>query len=168
MSRIAPGQIMSSNPLIDAYFGMVATDDYERFSDIITDDCTFSLMPIGHTFKGKHDIMRFVTTSGGARTHDDTSMITITNWFSNGDYLCVEYDHSAIINPFKRRITIDGYCIVFHMMDGKFDAIREYINPSSIVMSLLTTFVLRILPFASRIRSPKLVDRGSHTYTPRQ
>ena len=52
-------------------------------------------------------------------------------------------------------MTIDGYCIVFHMVDGKFDAIREYINPSSIVISVLTTFVLRILPFASRMRSPK-------------
>jgi hypothetical protein len=41
---------------------------------------------------------------------------------------------------------IDGYCLVFHIRDGKFDAIREYINPSNLVTSLLVVLLLRLLP----------------------
>lgn len=152
MTPISPELIRSNDPLIDTYFGIVATDAYERFSDIITDDCSFSLMPIGHTFKGKKEVMRFVRTSGVTRRHDSRSKIVITNWFATDDHLCVEYEHYAIVKIFKLRIRIDGYCLVFHMVDGKFDAIREYINPSSIATSVLTTFVLRALPFASRLR----------------
>lgn len=152
MTPILPEQIKSDDPLIETYFGIVATDAYERFSDIITDNCTFSLMPIGRTFKGKEDVMRFVMTSGSARRHDRKSRILITNWFAAGDHLCVEYEHYAIIRPFKLRIKIDGYCLVFHIAHGKFDAIREYINPSRLAISVLTTFVLRVLPFASRLR----------------
>ena len=60
----------------------------------------------------------------------------------------------SIVRIFKRRIRIDGYCTVFHMTGGKFDMIREYINPSSVAISILTTYVLRILPLASWMRSP--------------
>jgi hypothetical protein len=41
---------------------------------------------------------------------------------------------------------IDGYCLVFHIRDGKFDVIREYINPSNLVTSLLVVLLLRLLP----------------------
>jgi hypothetical protein len=155
MRRMPADQTGSHIALIDAYFDIVATDAYERFSEIITDDCTFSLMPIGHTFKGKKDVMHFVMTSGGARKHDRKSTIAISNWFTDGVYFCVEYDHSSIVRFLRRRITIDGYCMVFHMTDGKFDEIREYINPSSIAGAMLTTLVLRLLPFASRMRSAR-------------
>jgi hypothetical protein len=150
-----PEETRSHSALIDTYFRIVATDTYERFSDIITDDCTFSLMPIGYTFKGKKDVMRFVTTAGGARRHDKESKITITNWFATGEHFCVEYEHSFIVDLLNSRMTIDGYCLVVHIVDGKFDAFREYINPSRISISVLTTYILRMLPFASRIRGRK-------------
>jgi len=120
MKRISPDQIRSHNALIGAYFDVVATDEYERFADPITDECTFSLMPIGHTFRGKKNVMDFVTTAGSNRKHDNKSTITITNWFADGSHFCVEYDHSSIVPLlFNRRITIEGYCMVFHMADGQ-------------------------------------------------
>src|SRR4051794_24259738 len=138
--------------LIAEYFDIVKTDNYQRFGDIITDDCVFSLMPIGHTFKGRRDVMGFVLAAGGARRHDNKSHVEITNWFTAGDHFCVEYTHHLMVRPFGYRTKIDGYCMVFHMQGGKFDEIREYINPSGVVMSILTTYLLRLLPVAARIK----------------
>ena len=139
--------------LIDEYFEIVESDAYDRFGEIVTDDCTFALMPIGHTFTGREDVMRFVRLAGGARRHDRRSHVRITDWFTDGEYLCVEYRHELIIKVLRYRTEIDGYCLVFHMQDGRFDQIREYINPSGMAMSLLTTYVLRILPLAARARA---------------
>lgn len=139
--------------LINAYFAIVKSDDYAQFGDLITDDCKFSLMPIGHTFTGRKDVMEFVLASGGVRKHDKQSPIKIKNWFTDDEYFCVEYDHYAIVKAFHSRIHIDGYCMVFHMRDGKFDEIREYINPSGKTMSFMTTYVLRILPFAAKMKA---------------
>lgn len=97
--------------------------------------------------------MGFVMAAGGARKHDNKSHIEITNWFTTGDYLCVEYTHHLIVKAFRYRTKIDGYCLVFHIRDGKFDEIREYINPSGIAMGILTTYILRILPLAARLKA---------------
>lgn len=143
----------TNDELIDEYFEIVKSDAYEHFEDIITDDCTFALMPIGHTFTGRDDVMGFVMLAGGARKHDRRSDVRITNWFTTGEYLCVEYEHELIISLLHYRTKIDGYCLVFHMRDGQFDEIREYINPSGIAMGILTTYILRILPFAAKIKA---------------
>jgi ketosteroid isomerase-like protein len=137
--------------LVDRYFEIVANDSYETFGELITDDCTFSLMPIGRTFHGRTDVMAFVQMAGGRRAHDQRSRVTITNWFAADEYLVVEYAHRAIINPFRVRITIDGYCWIFHIRDGKFDAIREYINPSKLSTGLLLSFVMRIAVLLKRL-----------------
>ncbi len=155
MKAVPAHQVKAENPLIDAYFEMVASDDYRRFSELITDDCTFSLMPIGHTFRGRQEVMRFVTLTGDTRKHDRRSGITIQNWFTDGEFFCVEYQHSSILKLLKKRITIDGYCIIFHMRDGKFDAVREYINPSHLGVSFLTTCLLRVLPLVSKARASR-------------
>jgi len=57
----------ANEQLIHAYLEIVATDDYENFGTFLTDDCTFSLMPSGHTFSGRQDIMAFVELAGGNR-----------------------------------------------------------------------------------------------------
>lgn len=118
----------SNDRLIDEYFEIVKSDDYDRFGDIITDDCTFALMPIGHTFNGREDVLGFVRFAGGARKHDLQSRVRIVNWFTAGDHLCLEYEHGFIVKAFRYRTKIDGYCLVFHMREGKFDQIREYVE----------------------------------------
>jgi ketosteroid isomerase-like protein len=134
--------------LVNRYLELVAADDYRDFGALITDDCQFALMPIGHTFRGRQDVMAFVQTAGGSRAHDQSSKVTITNWFGDGDYVCVEYVHRFVVFPKSVRFKgkIDGYCLVFHIRDGKFDVIREYINPSNIVTALLVMLLLRLLP----------------------
>ncbi len=140
----------TNEKLIHTYLEIVRTDNYSDFGALLADDCTFSLMPIGYTFKGRQDIMDFVETAGNRRQHDQESMVVISNWFTDGRFLCVEYDHTAIVKALHLRIKIDGYCWVFHIQDGKFDAIREYINPSHLPMGFIMAIVLRFVPLLAR------------------
>jgi len=142
----------TDNELVNRYLQMVADDDYEHFDEIITDDCVFDVKFIGHAFRGRNDVMRFVRTAGGSRRHDNRSTITFTNLFVSGDYVCVEYEHGFIARALRFRGKVDGYCLVFHMRDGKFDEIREYLNPSGALMSFLVIYGLRLLPLLSRLR----------------
>lgn len=140
--------------LVKSYLQLVAADDYRDFGALITDDCQFTLMPIGHTFRGRQDVMAFVQTAGGSRAHDQSSKVTITNWFGDDDYVCVEYVHRFLIfpKPLQFMGMIDGYWLVFHIRDGKFDVIREYINPSNVVTGLLVMLLLRLLPLIAARR----------------
>ncbi len=153
---MAPEQIEN---LIQRYLNIVATDDYADFGSLLTDDCTFSLMPIGHTVAGRQEIMAFVEMAGGSRSHDERSQVVVNNWFTDGRCLCVEYEHTAIVKPLRLRIKIDGYCWVFQIRDGKFDAIREYINPSHPFMSFLLAIMLRFLPMILRRKTQR--DRAT-------
>jgi len=138
--------------LIQAYLDIVATDDYKHFGALLTDDCTFSLMPIGYTFRGLQEVMAFVETAGNQRRHDNQSKVVITNQFTDGEQLCVEYEHSLIIKGLHVQSKIDGYCLVLHFRDGKFDAIREYINPSRLPWVFYTVVILRIFPLIARAK----------------
>lgn len=134
--------------LIERYLAIVASDDYQRFGELLTDNCTFTLMPIGHTWTGRDNVMSAVTAAGRIRTHDNRSRVNITNWLTNGEYLVVEYEHGALVGGV--RLKIDGYCWVFHIRDGRFDSMREYINPSNPATSMVLSLVLRAHPFLSR------------------
>jgi uncharacterized protein (TIGR02246 family) len=130
--------------LIERYLAIVANDDYERFGELLTDDCSFTLMPVGHTWRGRDNVMSAVTAAGRSRTHDSQSKVNITNWFTNNEYLVVEYEHGALVAGL--RVKIDGYCWVFHIRNGHFDSLREYINPSNPATSILLSLVLRAYP----------------------
>jgi ketosteroid isomerase-like protein len=114
--------------LIERYLAIVANDDYERFGELLTDNRSFTLIPIGHTWSGHDNLMSAVVAAGRSRTHDSRSKVDITNWFTNDEYLVVEYEHAALLGGV--RIKIDGYCWVFQIRDGRFDAMREYMSPA--------------------------------------
>ncbi len=137
--------------LVERYLAVVAEDDYERFGELLTDDCSFTLMPIGHTWTGRDNVMSAVKAAGNRRTHDIRSKINITNWFTNNEYLVVEYEHGALVGGV--RVRIDGYCWIFHLRNGRFDSIREYINPSNAGTSILLSLVLRAYPLLARWRA---------------
>jgi len=139
--------------LIERYLAIVENDDYEQFGELLTDDCTFTLMPIGRTWNGRDDVMSVVLAAGSSRTHDSQSKVNITNWFTDNEYLVVEYEHGAVVSGV--RLKIDGYCWVFHIRGGRFDSIREYINPSNAATSILMSLVLRGLPLLARWKARK-------------
>jgi ketosteroid isomerase-like protein len=139
--------------LIERYLAIVENDDYQQFGELLTDDCTFTLMPIGRTWSGRDDVMSVVLAAGSSRAHDSQSKVNITNWFTDNEYLVVEYEHGAVVSGV--RLKIDGYCWVFHIQDGRFDSIREYINPSNAATSILMSLVLRALPLLARWKARK-------------
>ncbi|OBI14662.1 hypothetical protein A5712_03185 [Mycobacterium sp. E2327] len=137
--------------LIERYLAIVADDDYQRFGELLTDDCTFTLMPIGHTWAGRDNVMNAVLAAGSRRTHDSQSKVSVTNWFTNNDHFVVEYEHGALVAGV--RVRIDGYCWIFHIRDGRFDSMREYINPSGAGLTILLSLVLRAYPLLARWRA---------------
>ena len=137
--------------LIERYLSIVANDDYEQFGELLTDDCSFTLMPISHTWIGRDNVMGAVMAAGRSRKHDNRSGVNVTNWFTNDEYLVVEYEHSALVGGI--RVEIDGYCWVFHIRDGRFDSMREYINPSNPATSILLSLALRAYRFLARRRA---------------
>src|SRR6201998_3819565 len=135
--------------LIERYLTIVADDDYERFGELLTDDCSFTLMPIGHTWTGRDKVMSAVMAAGSRRTHDSQSKVKVTNWFANNEYLVVEYQHGALVGGVV--VNIAGYCWGFDVRDG--DSMREYINPSGAGTSVLLNLVLRAYPLLARWRA---------------
>ncbi|OBH08568.1 MULTISPECIES: nuclear transport factor 2 family protein [unclassified Mycobacterium] len=136
--------------LIQAYFRMVQEDDYAGVGSIVTDDATWTIMPIGHTWSGRRAIESMALAAGRSRRHDQRSHVEIKNWFTDGEHLCVEYKHKLIVGGLGLRLTVDGYCFVFHMREGRFDAIREYINPPNAAAGLAMYALLPLLPWMSR------------------
>jgi hypothetical protein len=141
--------------LIQAYLEIAtATDDMNRFSDLIAHDCVWVMMPTGHAFTGFEQVAALARTAGGTRTHDEAYRVRILNWFTDGEHFCVEYQHGARIRrlPLKGNINI---CLVCHMRDGKFDRIHEYVHAHGLLFKPITILGLRVLPVMVRANMPK-------------
>jgi ketosteroid isomerase-like protein len=143
----------TNEELIKAYFRMVEEDDYAGFGSILTEDATWTMMPSGHTWTGRRAVESAAMAAGRGRRHDERSHIEIKHWFTDGEHFCVEYTHKAILPELLGlRLTLGGFCLVFHMRDGRFDALREYINPPNIAARLFMRVALLLLPYLSRRR----------------
>jgi ketosteroid isomerase-like protein len=128
-----------------------ASEDFERFLKILTDDCVYRITPPGRVFKGKDQLSAFVKKAMGSRTHNTESKIEIRNWFTDGENLCVEYFHGALATRLHIKIR-ENVCFVFHMRDGKFDRLHEYVDTSG---SVLVGFGLNMLPLITKGESSK-------------
>lgn len=142
----------TNDQLIQSYFRMVEEDDYAGVGSILTDDATWTIVPIGYTWTGRRAIESMAVAAGRTRRHDERSHVEIMNWFTDGEHLCVVYKHKLIVPGLRLRLTADGYCLIFHMRDGRFDAIREYINPRGVGAGLMMYLLLPLLPYLARRR----------------
>ena len=112
-----------------------APEDLDRFSRLLSDDCTWRVVPPGVTFNGIGQVKSFAGMAMGSRAHDEENKVKISNWFADGDNFCVQYFHCAIITRFRIKVK-ENVCLVCHMQDGKFDRIHEYVDSGSIWISL--------------------------------
>ncbi len=60
-----------SEELIRAYFRMVEADDYAAVGSILTDDATWTIVPIGYTWSGRRAIESMALAAGNRRRHDE-------------------------------------------------------------------------------------------------
>ena len=141
--------------LIYEYLDIAENDSEngERFADILSDDCVWTLTPPGIAIIGGESVRKFCDFAMGSRKHKNNENVKaiINNWFADGDKYCVEYYHAAIITVFKFTV-IENVCLVCKMRDGKFCAVNEYVDTSR---SKLIWFGLKILPFIARIKGIK-------------
>ncbi len=153
---------MENETLIQDYLDLAAHDseNLERTMGLLSDDCTWVMEPTGDIFRGKAELRSFVRTAMGGRTYQSGYQVEITGWFTDGENLCVEYTHGAVLSGaflagFKPAIKpgITRYCLTFHMRDGKFDQVHEYINATSFWIAAGLPLALKYLR--------RLVDRDT-------
>lgn len=150
----------ANEALIQDYLEIATvTDDMDRFSQLIADDCVWVMMPTGHAFKGFEQVSSLAKTAGGTRAHDEEYRVKILNWFTDGEHFCVEYHHGAIIKRLRIKGTIN-ICLVCRMREGKFARIHEYVHAHGIFFKLIVNLGLRVLPLLVKRKSSKKESQG--------
>lgn len=126
------------------------SENLDRTMRLLADDCVWVMEPTGDTYSGREEIQAFVAVAMSGRIHTGQYHIQIDHWFTDGEYLCIEYTHGAIstgvytagikakVHPGTLR-----YCITYHMRDGKFDSAHEYIQGTTFLTNLAMPFMLK-------------------------
>jgi ketosteroid isomerase-like protein len=150
--------------LVRELLDIVANDseNLERTLKCLSADCVWVMEPGGTEYHGITEIEGFVGIAMSGRTHDNNKhRIEITNWFADNENLCVEYTHGATLTGkftagFRGRIKtgVTRYCITYHMRDGKFDRVHEYINATSWSLNGLVPLLLAYL---RRLTTKKMI-----------
>jgi len=147
---------LENEKLIKEYLDIAENDSEngERVSNIISDDCVWTLMPPGIAIVGGDSVKKFCRFAMGSRKHKDKENVkaVIDNWFADEDSFCVEYYHAAIITVFKITV-IENVCLVCKMRDGKFCIVNEYVDTSR---SMLIWLGLKIMPLIARAKGIKI------------
>ncbi len=128
------------------------SENLERTMSLLTDDCTWVIEPGATEYRGSKEIRAFVGIAMPGRKHDERHKIEVLNHFADNENLCVEYTHSAVITG-KMTGGIKGtlepgaakYCMTYHIKDGEFDRVHEYINSPSVWLSFLSPVALKYL-----------------------
>lgn len=132
----------ANSRLINEYLDVAVNDseNTDRFMELLSDDCVWSLMPPGISISGAENLRKFVHFAMGSRKHNAKSRVEIRNWFTDGEKFCVEYFHGAVVTGIK---VVETVCLVCDMRDGKFTKVNEYVDTSG---SKLVAFGLKIFP----------------------
>jgi ketosteroid isomerase-like protein len=144
----------ANEALIQEYLDIVANDseNLDRTMGLMTDDCVWVMEPTGDTYIGREEIKAFVGTAMSGRTHQAQYSLQISNWFTDGEHLCIEYTHGAILTGVytagikaKLKKGTSRYCITYHLRDGKFDWAHEYIQGTTFLTHLMMPLILKRL-----------------------
>ena len=150
----------ANQALIQEYLDIVEHDseNLERTMRLFADNILFELEPTGDIYRGKPAMQAFVDVAMSGRAHTGQYSIQITNWFTDGEQLCIEYTHGGILTGvytagIKARFEqgVARYCITYHMCDGKFDRMHEFIQGTTFLANLAMPFMLK--------RIKRLADR---------
>jgi hypothetical protein len=128
------------------------SENLERTLKCLTDDCVWVMEPGGTEYRGIDEIKAMVGIAMSGRVHDSKHRIAVTNWFANDENLCVEYTHGAVLTSKftagihgQLKTGVSRYCITYHIRDGKFDRVHEYINATSWSLNGLAPLALAYL-----------------------
>ncbi len=131
---------MSTNALVAELLDLMVNDseNLERTMNLLTEDAVWILEPGGIEYHGAREIRDFVRIAMSGRTHDQKNKVVITHWFASDENVCVEYSHGTVLTGtysagIKARLKpeMSRYCITYHIREGKFDQVHEYINATA-------------------------------------
>lgn len=142
----------ANEALIREYLDIVENDseNLDRTMKLMADDAVWVMETTADTYSGYEELKAFVESAMSGRKHEGQYSIEIKNWFTDGEYLCIEYTHGGILTgsylpgvktKFKKGIVM--YCITFHMNSGKFDEVHEYIQGTTFLSNLMMPIFLK-------------------------
>ncbi len=142
----------ANKALIMEYLDIVENDseNLERTMQLMDDNVVWVMEPTGDIYSGIEELKAFVESAMSGRIHEGEYNIEIKDWFTDGEYLCIEYTHGGkltgsympgIKSKFKKGIAM--YCITYHMKDGKFDQVHEYIQGTTFLANLAMPIFLK-------------------------
>ena len=136
--------------LIQEYLDIAehASENLERFSKLLSDDCVWYITPPGLSIRGKEQVRSFSGMAMGSRSHSSKAKVEIRRWFAEGNHFCLEYNHRALISVFHIPVE-ETVCLVCHIREGKIDSVHEYVDTSH---SLLIGLGLQLLPVILKMR----------------
>jgi len=144
------------------------SENAERTTMLIADDCVWVMEPGGSEYHGSEEIRPFVETAMSGRRHDATHKVEVLNWFTDGENLCVEYTHGARLTGRSFagmrgsvKTGVARYCITYHIRDGRFDRVHEYINATSTLFSALSPLMLGSLHRQAERKLAKASKKGA-------
>ncbi len=141
---------METKVLVEELLELMVNDSesLERTMKLLSDDCVW-VIELGVTeYHGTKELRAFVGTAMSGRKHDETHKIEVLNSFYDAENVCIGYTHSAILSGRIKAGIKPGtarYCMAYHIRDGKFDRVHEYINSPSVWFSFLTPIGLKYL-----------------------
>lgn len=126
------------------------SENLERTLKHLTDDCVWVMEPGGTEYHGMEQLRTYIEIAMSSRGHDTgTHRIEVLNWFTAGENLCIEYTHGLVSTGKLLPRSIGGveagvlrYCITYHIRDGKFDRVHEYINSTSVLWNFFMPILL--------------------------
>ncbi len=141
------------------------SENLERTMKLLTDDCIWVIEPGVTEYHGSRELRAFVGTAMSGRKHDEQHKIEILNHFADNENICIEYTHSAVLTgemTAGMRGTLKPgaarYCMTYHIKDGKFDRVHEYINSPSVWLSFLSPIALKYLHWQTMKKLSKTVN----------
>lgn len=162
----------SNKALVEDLLDLMENDseNLERTMEMLTPDCTWVIEPGMTEYHGTEELRSLVGLAMSGRTHDETHKIEVVNCFADNENICVEYTHSARITG-KMTAGIRAslkpgaarYCITYHIRDGKFDRVHEYINSPSLWLSFLLPIALKYLHWQAirkAVKAPKAARKA--------
>lgn len=134
---------MADDALVAEMLDLIVNDseDLERRMNLLTDDAVW-VLPGGIEYHSAREIRTLVRIAMAGRTGDPSHRIEITNWFADDENLCVEYGRR---NFPAHSDASSRFCHIYHIRDGKFDRVHEYINGTSWWLNLLSQVWLGLL-----------------------
>lgn len=135
--------VTDTSSLVREIYAAYNDRQFDRASDLVTDDFAFTMVPTGQTLNGPDGMRRFLQTWA---TGFPESSVEITNVIVGEDGASVEYTgrgvHSGPLQTPAGEIPATGksaqlqFCDVFKIRDGKLSEGRTYFDMATMMRQL--------------------------------